>query len=218
MTGPYRESDNAAIDCPRCNRAMPPGAIAACTRGCGVWVNAETARDALLPNERAPSRLTTWFRECVPCPHCSTQMTLCGYDMSLLQGCEEHGYWIDEETVSQTGLARPLVAPQVQRARDAAKALRLEQDRRDKEDRASRLAEERSRRESSAEALAALAAQKERERREAADRVARLRPYVQLLAPMFARGDFLPLAEHLMTLHETVETLKRRIANLERGG
>src|SRR4051812_26701811 len=107
---------------------MPPGAIAACTRSCGVWVNAETAQDVLVASELAKSRLTSWFRERVPCPHCSALMSLRGNDMALFQGCDDHGFWIDEETVSQTGLARPASAARVAIARDAAKQMRAEEE------------------------------------------------------------------------------------------
>src|SRR5512143_477704 len=135
MAGPYRESQLTTIDCPRCGRSLPAATegIGACIAGCGVWVVAETAPELFAADELKPSRLTTWFRERSPCPHCSTQMTLRGHDMALFQGCDEHGFWIDADTVGQTGLGRPATAGRLARARAAADALKVEVERAERE-------------------------------------------------------------------------------------
>jgi chemotaxis protein histidine kinase CheA len=197
---------------------MPPGAMAACSWSCGVWVNREAAQDAFAAAELAPSRVATWFRERVPCPHCSTRMTLRGHDMALFQGCEEHGYWVDEETVDQTGLARPWVAPQVQRARDAAKAMRAEREARDAAEREARDAAERLRAAdweamSAKMRAAADAAERERQRHERI-RAERLRPFLMLVqATAFAPQQ---LADYLMQLEDKVTALQQQVAELQR--
>ena len=197
---------------------MPPGAIAACTRGCGLWVDAETARDAFVPAELVKSRLTGWFRERVPCPHCNTQMTLRGHDMALFQGCDDHGFWVDEETVGQTGLARPALAEQVQHARDVAREMRLDEERREAAEREARAALERERiaRENSAEAIAARKAADEAERRRQEALAWRRAPIVGLLRQIAEHHDPVPLADYLIQLEEQVAQLRQRITVLER--
>jgi hypothetical protein len=200
---------------------MPPGAIAACGWGCGVWVNHEAARDALLPAELVKSRLTTWFRERVPCPHCAAVMSLRGYDMALFQGCDEHGFWLDAETAGQTGLARPGVAPQVERAREAAKAFRVEQERREAEEREAREADDRARGEEweamSKKMRAAAEGDAERRRVAAAEESERRRlealawrrtPYVKLVRELVENHDLIPLADYLMQLEERLQRLE----------
>jgi hypothetical protein len=197
---------------------MPPGAIAACSWGCGVWVNLEAAQDAFVASELAPSRVATWFRERVPCPHCSKRMALRGYDMALFQGCEDHGYWIDDETVGQTGLGRPWVAPQIQRARDAAKAMRAEREAREAAEREAREEAERARG-GAWEAVAAKmraaadAAEQERER-QVRIRTARLQPYITLVKSTEHRPD--QLAAYLMELEDKVIALQQQVAELQR--
>jgi len=195
---------------------MPPGAIAACGWGCGVWVNLDSARDGFAATELAKSRLTKWFRTLAPCPHCSTMMTMRGYDMSLFQGCDEHGFWVDDETVGQTGLVRPAIAPQVQRARDRAKVLRVEQEAREAEERAAREAEERNRDagwEAMENKMRAAAAEQERRRQESL-RIARLLPYLRTVKAI--ENDPEALATLLMRLEEKIDLLQARIVELER--
>jgi hypothetical protein len=182
-----------------------------------VWVNAETARDAFVPAELAPSRLTSWFRERVPCPYCQALMTLRGHDMALFQGCDDHGFWIDDETVGQTGLARAAVTPQVQRAREAAKAMRIEQERREASERDARAAAERERleRENSAEAIAARRAADEAERRRQETLAWRRAPVIRLLRHLTDQHDLAPLADYLIQLEDTIEQLGQRVHVLE---
>jgi hypothetical protein len=194
---------------------MPPGAIAACTHGCGVWVNAEASRDAFVPAEIAKSRLTTWFRERVSCPHCSAKMSLRGYDMSLFQGCDDHGFWIDDETVGQTGLARPAMAPLVQRAREAAKTLREEVAKREADERAAQkaqAAEDARLRALDPEQVAKR--QLEEHYRQAERRRVRLEPYIQLVRTIAFNPNL--LADYLLQLEEKVTSLQQRVDELER--
>jgi hypothetical protein len=193
---------------------MPPGAIAACTHSCGVWLNAEAAREVLEPSELTASRLTTWFRERVPCPHCNKQMTLYGTDMALFQGCNEHGFWVDHETVSQTGLARPASAARLDAARAAAREMRLEEERRKAQEREARAQAERDAYEQSAEARRAREEAEVETRRLEAQRNRLRMPYVKMLQRM-REGDILPLADYMLQLEDTVEALKRRVQQLE---
>lgn len=193
---------------------MPPGAIAACTHNCGVWLNAETARELLEPSELVPSRLTTWFRERVPCPHCNKEMTLHGNDMALFQGCEEHGFWVDHETVSQTGLARPASAARVEAARATAREMRAEEERRKAEEAAARTRAEREAYEQSAEARRAREDAEAEARRLEAQRNRLRMPYIKLIQRM-REGDILPLADYMLQLEDTVEKLKQRVQELE---
>jgi hypothetical protein len=87
-----------------------------------VWVSAAFAAKALEPVERAVNRVTNWWRPLVACPHCNEAMTRRGHDMVPFQGCDEHGYWIDDENVGQTGLARRAFAPLLDAARKHARA------------------------------------------------------------------------------------------------
>jgi hypothetical protein len=208
MAGPYRETASSSIQCPRCSEQTPPGDLVACIDGCGIWVAAEIANDVLEPAELHPSRITSWFRKRCACPMCGTQMTLRGHDMSLFLGCDTHGMWIDDSTVTQTGLGRAAVAARLIDARKAAASKRAERDRLKAEEDARRSAElrtleehieadARARKEAIAAAARALQARQDA-----------VRPYLELLR--MAVRDPLPLAEKL---HE----LEQRIARLEGG-
>ena len=132
--------------------------------------------------------------------------------MVPFQGCEEHGFWIDEENISQTGLARRAFAPLLEAARKHARSLaderkraRIEAYEREQmaeRERDARLAAlEREARES---AVAATRAAK-------AERVARERacqPYLDLVQQALDGGDPLPLAERLMKLEKMIEELR----------
>lgn len=208
MAGPYRASTASSISCPRCGEETPPGEIVACVDGCGVWVTAAIAADVLEPSELSPSRITSWYREPCGCPLCGAQMTLHGHDMSRFLGCPTHGMWIDDSTVTQTGLGRVAVVARLIEARKAAKSKRDERERLRAEESARRLAEQetlakRVEADSRARHEAAAAAARALQAREAA-----VRPYLELLRR--AEHDPVPLAEKLYDLEQ-------RIARLERG-
>ncbi len=123
MSSPYRESATSTIECPRCGKRTASGEIIACIEGCGIWVSSEAAQTAFEASELAPSRIVSWFRTRVGCPLCSKQMTLRGHDMSLFQGCDSHGFWVDDSTITQTGLGRSSMTARLRDARDAAQRI-----------------------------------------------------------------------------------------------
>jgi hypothetical protein len=135
-------------------------------------------------------------------------MTLRGHDMSRFLGCDTHGMWIDDSTVTQIGLGRVAVAARLIGARKAAKSKRDERDRLKAEEDARRSAEQRTlaghiEADARAREEAAAAAARARQARQDA-----VRPYLELMR--MAERDPLPLAEKLYELEQ-------RIARLERG-
>ena len=135
-------------------------------------------------------------------------MTRRGHDMVPFQGCDEHGYWIDDENVSQTGLARRAFAPLLDAARKHARTLAEERKRermleheRQQQEEARRLAREQQRQEA---AVAHVRAQLD----ERAARERACQPYLDLVRGAIAGGDPLPLAERLMKLEEMVRALR----------
>jgi hypothetical protein len=178
-----------------------------------VWIPAALAETALEPIERAANRVTNWWRPLVACPHCNEAMTRRGHDMVPFQGCDEHGFWIDDENISQTGLARRAFAPLLETARKHARAIADQRKReRDEEQERARIAEQQwearrtdlAREEREAAVAAARAAKAERRARENA-----CQPYLELVQKALEGGDPLPLAERLMRLEQLVEALRR---------
>ncbi len=177
-----------------------------------MWIPAALAETALEPIERAANRVTTWWRPLVACPHCNEAMIRRGHDMGPFQGCEEHGFWIDDENVSQTGLARRTFAPLLDAARKHARSLGDERKRaRIEEFERQRVAEREwearrtdlAREEREAAVAAARAAKAERAARERA-----CQPYLELVRNALDGGDPLPLAERLMKLEKMIEELR----------
>jgi hypothetical protein len=215
MSDPYRDSGIAAsIDCPRCNKRMPPGALAACSARCGVWVDASIAAEALMADERLPSRLTSWARERVGCPSCGTRMTLRGHDMMLFQGCDDHGFWIDAEVVGQTGLGRQVLAARLADARKRAAAVTALEERAKQAARDEAAERARERNEAIAAEREALEETARAERREQAERAAAMGPF--LTAARQIAHDPEQLAEILVRLDQKVAALTARVADLER--
>lgn len=222
MTGPYRESAASSIQCPRCGVETGPGDIVACMDGCGVWVHAEAAETTLEASELKPSRVTSWFREKCACPQCGKQMTLRGHDMSLFQGCDAHGFWIDDSTVMQTGLGRVAVAPRVLQARAHAKQRKREALERAAIAEAERKAQEQAARERglTLEMQRALDREKaERAAREAeeakrrAARAARRDELADRVKKAVEGGNVEPLVDELMRIHDALETLAARMTD-----
>jgi endogenous inhibitor of DNA gyrase (YacG/DUF329 family) len=215
MSDPYRDSGIAAsIDCPRCNKRMPPGALAACSARCGVWVDASIAAEALMADERRPSRLTSWARERVGCPRCGTPMTLRGHDMTLFQGCDDHGFWIDAEIVGQTGLGRHELADRLAAARKQAAAMTAHEERAKQAARDEAAERARERDEAMAAAREALEEKARASRREQAERAAAMGPFLK--AARQIAHDPEQLAEILVRLDRQVAALTARVADLER--
>lgn len=132
--------------------------------------------------------------------------------MVPLLGCDEHGFWIDDENVGQTRLMRtPLLEQARKQARGIAEARQRE-----------KLAElerardceraERARMFTQENALRAErdAAQRlEAERKAARERAAQ--PYLDLVTQAVRDGDMLPLAEQLQKLDQAVAVLTRAL-------
>ncbi len=215
MSDPYRES-SVSVACPRCGRTMPSGELAACAADCGMWLAASAASRALAADELAPSRLTSWARERVACPICGTQMTLRGHDMTLFQGCDGHGFWLDRETVMQTGLAHPRHAPWLADARARAKALAAELRRAEEETRERAAKLEREESEAAARAWQEKIEREKAERREQAARAALREPYASALREMMRSGFPDAIADLLAGQERTITKLAERVNELER--
>lgn len=132
--------------------------------------------------------------------------------MVPFQGCDEHGFWIDDENVGQTGLARRTFAPVLDAARKRARSIGEERKR-------ARIVEEERERVAAEEARARKAALRRQEeeaaatahRAEAEQRAARVRacqPYFDLVRGAMEGGDPLPLAERLMKLEDMIRALR----------
>lgn len=222
MSGPYRESAGSSIQCPRCGVETASGDIVACIDGCGIWVHAEVADTAFEPIELRPSRITSWFRPRSACPQCSKQMTLRGHDMSLFQGCDSHGFWVDDSTVTQTGLGRIAVAPRVIQARAQAKLRKEAVERALVEEREAKLAAERAARErgttleaerARAREEAERAAREAEEERLAALRDARRSELRARIRAAVADNNVEPLVDELLRLHDAIEALAQRMTD-----
>jgi len=195
---------------------MASGSLASCVSGCGVWVSSEIASDALTGDELRPSRLPTWARVRVGCPVCGTQMTLRGHDMTLFQGCDPHGFWIDAPVVTQTGLGRPAVAARLAGARARAAAIVEEEKRLERAVHEAALLREREREASRVREREQLLAAEQEYERAAAEREAALKPFLQIVESAVQLGHKRPLAELLQRLEGRVAELSARLAELER--
>lgn len=219
MSAPYRESGAPTrIGCARCGKPLPPGDLAVCVAGCGVWVALAIASEALEADELRPSRIPTWARVRVGCPVCGTQMTLRGHDMTLFQGCDDHGFWIDGPTVTQTGLGRPALAARLASARSRATAIVEEEQRLERAVREAANLREREREAARERVRQQAQAAEEQHRRDAAEREASLRPFLDTVELAFRLGQQRPLAELLQRLEGAVAELRARVVELERRG
>lgn len=199
----YRDA-NVTIHCPRCRQPLPDGDVACCSAGCGVWVPAAIAATALDPAERAYNRVIGWWRPLAACPFCTEAMTRRGQDMVPLLGCDEHGFWIDDENVGQTRIARtPLLDDARKAARRVMEAKQEEAERAREIERAERARMFTHENALRAEREAALRA--EAERRAARERAAQ--PYLDLVSQAVRDGDLLPLAEQLQKLEQAIQAL-----------
>ncbi len=211
MSSPYRESASSPILCPRCGIETPGGDLVACVDGCGVWVSSEAARTAFESSELKPSRVASWFRTLCGCPGCGKQMTLRGHDMSLFQGCDAHGFWVDESTVTQTGLGRLTMAARLGQARALAKLTKEERARVARDEPALREAIDREVRERAAAAAEAL--REAAEARARALREAKREKLAVLVRSAVAGGDVMPIVDELLRLEDAIITLANRITD-----
>lgn len=222
MSSPYRESASASINCPRCSVETAGGELVACVDGCGLWVPSEAAQTAFESSELKPSRVASWFRTLCVCPLCGKQMTLRGHDMSLFQGCDAHGFWVDESTITQTGLGRLAMSARLGQARAQAKLAKEERTRALREEHARLESLEREARERGTTAAAEAARQREleaealREQAETRARAAREAKRQQLAISVraaIAGGDVMPIVDELMRLHDGIVMLANRITD-----
>lgn len=187
-----------------------------------MWVAAAAAPSVFERGELAKSRLTSWPRKRAPCPHCETEMTLHGFDMSRFLGCESHGFWVDDDAIKQTGLGRVAVAPRLKAAYAPVEAMkaaaaRAVQEAREREEQARReIAEQRAwrEREVAERRREEQRARKEREAKERAvieQRAAACRPYLELVADAVTRNQLLPLAEKLQEMDRAIAALTAKL-------
>lgn len=222
MSSPYRESASSAIQCPRCGIETAGGDLVACVDSCGVWVTTEATQTAFEASELKPSRVASWFRTLCACPVCSKPMTLRGHDMSLFQGCDAHGFWVDESTVTQTGLGRVSMSARLGQARAHAKLAKDAQVQAAREEQARIAMLEHQARERGTTAAAEAARQRELEAkaaREAAEeraRALREKKRQRLAATVraaIADDDVMPIVDELMRLDDAITTLANRMTD-----
>ena len=206
MVAPYRAGEAPkALTCPRCNKALPPTDVAACAKGCGTWVSQFASTEVLTDADRKPDPVTRWWRVRAPCPVCAEKMLLCGHEPGLLQGCAQHGYFIDADTIQHTGLARGVDEAALDRKRN-------DPDRMDAERVAVAQAEEaRTQRKLEQEAQAAAMVARERELA-----VARKREQLRSDIEHQLKFDhWRAIADLLVGLLDRVTALETRVTELE---
>lgn len=218
MSNPYREGSTPAgnIDCPRCGKPLPPLDIAACPDECGTWVSAQVSTVTFDPDEVRENLVTRWWRVRAPCPICAEKMTLRGLDDIHFQGCDQHGFWVDADTISKTGLVRPDLRERIQRVHDDADAQRAELERR------ARIKEKADRDRERADAQARLdadARERQRAEREAIrerQRTAAMRTSIEKnVIRALASGNAASLVDEIVRLQEMIVDLAERLTDVE---
>jgi hypothetical protein len=194
------------LKCPRCKtEELPAADVARCPAKCGAWVSAFAANEVLTERDRRRDPVTRWWRMREPCPACTEKMVLFGDDPGLFQGCELHGYFIDEDAIPHTGLARGIDDAALERRRSDPAHLEAERQRllRGRQEQAEReLAVERQR---AADAMRSAAL----ERAQAVDdRIARVQA-------MFATETRSAVASYIVSLEDRIEALELRLAARE---
>jgi hypothetical protein len=226
MSNPYRSGMGPTeAACPRCERALPPLDIARCAKGCGTWVTAFAASEAFAAQEIVENRLTRWWKVRAPCPLCSERMTLRGGEPGLFQGCELHGYWVDEDAIAHTGLAQDDIERRLSAKR--ADPARIEQERQQREELEEQRARERDARQRSelrpdllpvaphSDQLLATRDAARAERPVTPQRDPELARVIALVDQAIASGSTRPLASELLRLQREVTALTRRLDMLE---
>lgn len=130
-------------------------------------------------------------------------------EAGLFQGCDQHGFWIDADTVSQTGLARPDLDARVRRMRDDADAFRAERER------AAAVERERARQRELAEEQAENEARERGTERQRAQIEARRTRLVEQIDAAIARGDSGTIVDELLRLETLIVALANRVTDLE---
>jgi hypothetical protein len=207
MVSPYRAGEPPkAPTCARCKKALPPTDVAQCPKGCGTWVSQFASTEVLTDADRKPDPVTRWWRVREPCPLCSEKMTLRGQDPGLLQGCDQHGFFIDADTIQHTGLARGVDIAALERKRADSGRVEAERD-----------------------ALAEAAENDRRQRLELERKEALIRDKVVAmndadattydrrinLIKLGAGGLSMTVVNYILDLEDRVARLERRISDLE---
>lgn len=212
MTNPYREGSTPAgeLECPRCGKPLPPLDIAACPDECGTWVSAQASTVTFDPDEVRENLVTRWWRVRAPCPICAEQMTLRGVLDVHFQGCDRHGFWVDADTISQTGLVRPDLRERIKRMHEDVEAQRAEIERR-----ARAKANDQREREREEEQARLAAAQRHavRERQRSAAMRASIEENV---ARALASGKATSIVDEIVRLQEMIVDLAERLTDVEK--
>ena len=125
MSTPFREANvTQALKCPRCkNKTLPALDVAPCPAQCGTLVSAFAATEIFSAKELRIDAATRWWRRREPCPLCKEAMTLRGVNPGYFQGCEGHVFWVDADTIAQTGLANGFDAAKLQAKYESSAAI-----------------------------------------------------------------------------------------------
>jgi hypothetical protein len=209
MVSPYRAGQPPkALQCPRCNKPLPPTEVAACVHGCGTWVSQFASTEVLTETDRKPDPVTRWWRVRAPCPMCGEKMALCGEEPGLFQGCEQHGYFIDADTIEHTGLGRGVDHAAIEAKR--ADSARVEAER----EAIAEVAERQRKHKLEIEAReAGLGARVDEIKRQETAKDDRRAKTFRLLAA----GVNVTVANYILDLEDRIASLERRLEETERG-
>jgi hypothetical protein len=188
-------------------------------------VTAFAASEAFAAHEIVENRLTRWWKVRAPCPLCSERMTLRGGEPGLFQGCELHGYWVDDDALAHTGLARDDLDRRL--AAKRANPARIEHERKQREELEEQRAREREARQRSerrpdllpvaphSDQLLATRQAVRAERPVAAQPDPELARLVAIVEQAVRSGAARPLASELLRLQREVTALLERLDRLE---
>ncbi len=125
MSTPFRDTNQASeLKCPRCKKqTLPALDVAPCPAQCGTLVSAFAATEIFSVKELRIDAVTRWWRRREPCPLCKEAMTLRGVNPGYFQGCEGHVFWVDADTIAQTGLANGFDAAKLQAKYESSAAI-----------------------------------------------------------------------------------------------
>lgn len=172
-------------------------------------MSAAAAAVVFTPEETVVNDLTRWWRVRAPCPLCSEQMTLRGFGDALFQGCDAHGFFVDQDTVGNTGLARPGLRDRLTKMREDADRHRAELARREE---AERKADEERAAAVAKEKAAAKARREELKRAQGHEQRAKL---VTRINAALATGNGEHIADEILRLEQMINALANRLTDAE---
>jgi hypothetical protein len=204
MVSPYRAGQPPKnLDCPRCAKPLPPTDVAACLHGCGTWISQFAATELLDETDMRLDPVTRWWRVRSPCPICREQMQLYGDDPGLLQGCAQHGFFIDADTIEHTGLAKGIDVAAIERKRADVERVQAERERlAEVAERRRQLELQKERAESELRKKLEAMNAEDRAKHAAAQRQAQV-------ARLMSAGATAALADYILELEERIHTLER---------